>query len=74
MMARGEINQGAYLLIQLLHYTDKVTIKAWKQCSKENGYKIADDLTKVDLNEKQHKWREVNDLYSRGLKLRFSGG
>ena len=42
--------------------------------SKRQGYKIADDLTRVDLNEKQKRKEEVNDLYLRGMKLRFSGG
>ena len=36
--------------------------------------RIADYLTKIDLEEKR-KWREeVADLYSKGTKLRFSGG
>ena len=38
------------------------------------SYRIAEDLTKVDLEEKK-KWREeVAELYAKGDKLRFSGG
>ncbi len=62
-------------MIKLLRYKDKVTIlRAWRQCLKDKGYRIADDLTRVDLNEKQKLSEEVNDLYSRGMKLRFVGG
>ncbi|KAJ8035188.1 hypothetical protein HOLleu_22331 [Holothuria leucospilota] len=37
-------------------------------------YYIVDDLTKVDLAEKK-KWSgKVSELYSSGVRLRFSGG
>ncbi len=68
-------NRPRHILIKLLRYQDKVTIlRAWRQCLKDKGYRISDDLTRVDLNEKQKWSEEVNDLYSRGMKLRFVGG
>ncbi len=64
-----------HILIRLLRYVDKVRVmKSWRQCLKDQSYRITDDLTQVDLEEKL-KWKEeVSELYKRGIKLRFSGG
>ena len=64
-----------HILIKLLRYKDKINIfKNWRQSLEGETYRIADDLTKTDLEEKR-KWKEeVADLYSKGIKLRFSGG
>ena len=35
---------------------------------------IVDDLTKADLQEKKKWTPQVTELYTRGTKLRFSGG
>ena len=64
-----------HILIKFLRYGDKVKIlKSWRQCLSGESYRVTDDLTRVDLEEKQ-KWREeVAELYKRGIKLRFIGG
>lgn len=64
-----------HILICVLRYTDKVNIlKTFKRVLKDEPYRFADDLTKVDLEEKK-RWREeVADLYKKGEKLRFVGG
>ena len=71
----GSLKKPRHILIRLLRYGDKVRImKGWRQCLKTESFRITDDLTKVDLEEKQ-KWKEeVAELYKRGTKLRFSGG
>lgn len=64
-----------HILIKLLRYVDKVKVlKSWRECLSGESYRVTDDLTRVDLEEKQ-KWREeVAELYKRGVKLRFRGG
>ena len=63
------------ILIKLLRYTDKINImKSSKQVLKDKSHRFADDLTRVDLEEKR-KWKEeVQALYQQGTKLRFTGG
>ena len=63
-----------YILVKLSSYTDKVNIlKSSRQTLQGESYRIVEDLTKVDLDEKL-KWKEeVSELYREGQKLRFVG-
>ena len=64
-----------HILVKLLRFTDKVNIlKSSRQTLQNESYRIVEDLTKIDLDEKQ-KWKEeVSELYEAGKKLRFVGG
>ena len=63
-----------HILVKLLRYTDKVNIlKSSRQTLRGESYRIVEDLTKMDLDEKL-KWKEVSELYREGQKLRFVGG
>ena len=64
-----------HILVKLLRYSDKVKIfKGWRTCLKDESYKVVDDLTKFDYEEKK-RWRvEVAELYKKGHKLRFING
>jgi hypothetical protein len=73
----GKVINGRprHILIKLLRYSDKVNIfTTWRVSLKGESYRIADDLTKVDLEEKRKWTEEVTVLYKQGVKLRFSGG
>lgn len=64
-----------HILVKVLRYTDKVNIlRSSRQTLRDENYRIVEDLTKVDLDEKL-KWKEeVSELYREGKKLRFVGG
>ena len=49
-------------------------MRSWRQCLNDESYKIVDDLTKIDLEEKKRWTQEVSELYKNGVKLRFVGG
>lgn len=64
-----------HILVKLLRYTDKVNLlKCWRQSLKDESYRVVEDLTKIDHEEKKKWSQEVSDLYEKGVKLRFSGG
>lgn len=64
-----------HLLVKLSFYQDKIMVmKKARQALAGKPYYIVDDLTKADLMEKRRWKKEVQDLFNRGTKLRFSGG
>ena len=64
-----------HVLVKLLRYSDKMKIfRGWRQCLKGEAYKIVDDLTKFDYEEKKRWSSEVTELYKNGKKLRFVNG
>ena len=64
-----------HILIKFLSYRDKVEVmRHAREALKNERYFIADDLTPLDLKEKQKWVKEVQDLYKSGTKLRFYAG
>ncbi len=64
-----------HIIVKLLRYTDKVKImKMWRTCLKDESFRVTDDLTKSDLEEKKRWQPEVKALYNKGEKLRFVNG
>ena len=64
-----------HILIKLLSYRDKIEImKKNREVLKNKSFFIVDDLTPVDLREKQKWSKQVQDLYKAGTKLRFYAG
>ena len=64
-----------HILIKLLSYRDKVDVmRKNREALKDDRYFIVDDLTPVDLREKQKHSKQVQDLYKAGTKLRFYAG
>ena len=64
-----------HILLKFLSYREKVDImRRARDTLKDENFFITDDLTPADLEEKK-KWnRQVQELYSRGTKLRFYSG
>ena len=64
-----------HILVKLLSYREKVDImKKCRDVLKSEVYFIADDLSKVDLQEKMKWSKNVQSLYQNGVKLRFFAG
>ena len=56
-------------------YDEKVAImKSAREALKEDPFYFVNDLTKRDLEQKRKYKKEVQDLYSKGTKLRFYAG
>lgn len=64
-----------HLLVKLSFYQDKVTVlKNARRALADKPYYIIEDLTRADLQEKRRWKQEVQALYQRGTKLRFTAG
>ena len=64
-----------HVLIKLLSYRDKVEImRKNREALKNKTFFIVDDLTAIDLREKQKWGKQVQDLYRAGTRLRFYAG
>ena len=74
---RGVSSEGhsGHILIKLTFYQDKVMVmKNCRHSLANDEFFITDDLTASDLQEKRKFAKDVSELYSRGIKLRFYGG
>ena len=70
----GKWNEGKprHMLIKLLSYRDKVRVmRSARDALKNERYFITDDLTPLDLQEKQKWVKQVQELYKAGTKIRF---
>lgn len=64
-----------HILAKLSFYADKVVaMKNQRRALANQEYFITDDLTKTDLQEKRKWSAQVSQLYTQGVKLRFSAG
>ena len=73
----GKRNEGKprHILVKLLSYRDKVDVmRRSRDTLKNERFFITDDLTPLDLKEKQKWIKQVQELYRAGTKLRFFAG
>ncbi|XP_072162942.1 uncharacterized protein [Diadema setosum] len=64
-----------HILIKFLSYREKVdVIRRAREILKDERYFMIDDLTQTDLEEKQKWKKQVQEMYSKGTKLRFYAG
>ncbi|XP_072173113.1 uncharacterized protein [Diadema setosum] len=64
-----------HIIFKTLSYREKVQImKASRQALQEEKYYVTDDLSKRDLETKRKHAKEVQELYKKGVKLRFYAG
>ena len=64
-----------HILFKLLSYRQKVDVmKRAREALKNDSYFFVDDLSPLDLQEKQKFVKRVQELYRDGTKLRFFAG
>ena len=64
-----------HIIVKTSSYDEKVAImKSAREALKEDPFYFVNDLTKRDLEQKRKHKKEVQDLYSKGTKLRFYAG
>ena len=72
---RKQEGRPRHILVKLLPYRDKVDVmRRARDALKNERYFITDDLTPIDLHEKQKWVKKVQELYNAGTKLRFYAG
>ena len=73
--AKSNPPRPRHILVKVLRYKDKTDImRRRRDCLNGEQYHIVEDLTAVDLEDKQRWAEKVRELYQRGTKLRFVGG
>nr|XP_054760979.1 uncharacterized protein LOC129267274 [Lytechinus pictus] len=64
-----------HILVKLLSYRDKVEVmKKARDVLKKEKFFIIDDLTSADLHEKRKWAKQVQSLYTQGVRMRFYAG
>ena len=64
-----------HIIFKTLSYRDKVEImKGARQALSGEKFYVTDDLTRQDLERKRRHSKEVQELYKKGVKLRFYAG
>ena len=68
-------NKPRHIIVKIISDRDKVHVmKNAREVLQREKYYFADDLTKADLSEKKKHIKEVQELYTKGTKLRFFAG
>ncbi|XP_041452966.1 uncharacterized protein LOC121406028 [Lytechinus variegatus] len=64
-----------HILLKFLSYREKIDVmRRARETLKDETYFMTDDLTPTDLEEKKKWIKQVQELYSKGTKLRFYSG
>lgn len=72
---KNDQGKSRHILIKFLSYRDKIEVmRNTRNILTGERYFITDDLTPLDLKEKQKWVKQVQELYQSGVKLRFYAG